>query len=80
MVDVTKCAGVFCRVRETCYRYTAPPTDLNKQSWCAFYASGSFKRATGCDDKLPIPSDKQRIEDDFNKSVESISGRFRGRK
>lgn len=47
MPEITKCSGVFCQVRESCYRYTAPPSA--RQMWCAFYAADSFKRETGCD-------------------------------
>lgn len=72
MAELIKCAGIHCRVRETCYRYTAPPTAVNKQSWREYWAMNSFKRATGCDDKLPVPDARQRIEDDFNKGLEPI--------
>jgi len=28
MPDMTKCRGDGCPVRESCYRYTAPPSDM----------------------------------------------------
>lgn len=47
MPDITKCSGINCEVRESCYRYTVPRSEV--QSWAAFYATDSFKRETGCD-------------------------------
>ena len=34
MTDITKCAGIRCEIKETCWRYTAPPSVY--QSYCEF--------------------------------------------
>jgi hypothetical protein len=36
MADITKCSGIDCPIKETCYRYTAPVSDWN-QSWFCEY-------------------------------------------
>ncbi len=32
MADITKCQGVNCPMKESCYRYTAPSSEY-RQSW-----------------------------------------------
>ena len=34
MADITKCQGINCKRKKTCYRYTAPADDW--QSWSDF--------------------------------------------
>ena len=55
MTDITKCSGIGCAVRNTCWRYRAKRSDV--QSWCAFYATESFQSVTGCDYFFPVPPD-----------------------
>ena len=32
MADITKCSGIDCPIKETCYRFTAKASDF-RQSW-----------------------------------------------
>ncbi len=68
MSDFSKCAGITCEVRNTCRRFTA--NDDYRQSWTAFYATDSFRPATGCEYYWPVPGIQGRIVADFDKARE----------
>lgn len=68
MTDITRCQGITCEVRESCRRYTA--TGSTMQSWAAFYATDSFRPATGCEYYWPVPGIEGRIQADFDKARE----------
>lgn len=36
MSDITKCTGEGCELKDNCYRYTAPSSEL-WQSWSNFF-------------------------------------------
>ena len=55
MTDITKCSGIDCEVRDTCWRYVAPRGEV--QSWSAFYAEASFSEVRGCIYFLPVLPD-----------------------
>ena len=68
MIDITKCYGIDCAVREACKRWADPITE--PQSWSAFYATDSFRPATGCEYYWPAPGIEGRIQADFDKARE----------
>ena len=68
MADITKCAGITCAVRNTCRRYREERSEV--QSWTAFYATDSFRPATGCEYYWPAPGIDGRIQADFDKARE----------
>ena len=51
MADITKCKGTGCRVREECYRFTAPANDY-WQSWFEVVPVGDDEK--GCDMMIDI--------------------------
>ena len=51
MADITKCEGVGCYRKESCYRYTAPANDL----WQSYFLS-SPKKMDDCPEFWPIES------------------------
>jgi hypothetical protein len=56
MADITKCKGIGCRVREDCYRYTAPASEW--QSW--FAVAPVSDDENGCD--MMIDTERKRNE------------------
>ena len=56
MADITKCTGIGCRVREDCYRYTAPASEW--QSW--FAVAPVSDDENGCD--MMIDNERKRNE------------------
>jgi hypothetical protein len=56
MADITKCKGTGCRVREDCYRYTAPASEW--QSW--FAVAPVSDDENGCD--MMIDTERKRNE------------------
>lgn len=47
MADITKCANKKCKIKEQCYRYTAP--DSYWQSYAEFNKDKSIKDKKECD-------------------------------
>lgn len=68
MTDHTKCQGITCEVRNTCLRYLAPWSPGH--GVIAFYATASFRPATGCEYYWPVPGIQGRIAMDFDKARE----------
>ncbi len=68
MADHTKCRGITCEVRNTCKRFTSAASYAG--SWTAFYATDSFRPATGCEYYWPMPGIQGRIVADFDKARE----------
>ena len=54
MADITKCEGVGCYRKESCYRYTAPANDL----WQSYFV-GSPKKMDGCPEYWPLEESKE---------------------
>ena len=42
MSDITKCTGMFCPVKESCYRFTAKANEL----WQAYFSVPPFENST----------------------------------
>ena len=59
MADITKCEGVGCYRKESCYRYTAPANDL----WQSYFV-GSPKKMDGCSEYWPISGDESKEYED----------------
>lgn len=59
MADITKCEGVGCYRKESCYRYTAPANDL----WQSYFV-GSPMRMDGCASYWPISGDESKEYED----------------
>lgn len=47
MTDISKCAGIDCPIRETCYRFTAP-ADPYRQSWMV------VRYVDPCEYRMPV--------------------------
>jgi hypothetical protein len=42
MSDITKCEGLFCPVKESCYRFTAEPNEYRQ----AYFSTPPFENST----------------------------------
>lgn len=56
MADITKCKGTGCRLREYCYRFTAPTSEW--QSWFSVVPVGDDEK--GCD--MMIDNERKQNE------------------
>ena len=63
MTDITKCNGVNCPVKDTCYRYIVPAKE-NRQSYSSFDIAYIDKNLT-CEYYWPTENSTKTINGNF---------------